>query len=469
MGSGEPATTQVEVDESAPLARQGDETRQYTDVPQTTFNMVNCFVGAGILTVPFAFRLAGYSACILVLFVAGLNWYTSLLLGKALDRAALLHPDIPLRNWSMGALGRAAFGEAGDRFIRLVFGLELWFALETFLVLTGISVNLLTGLPEPPVIVVAGTLGCFSLGLPMKTIAHTSFLAMACMVAGLLALVVCGMGRLWDHPSDLVPSAEQHHLLELPRFTASLSIFLYCFSGLPCLPSIRAGMQRPKEDYAQAVHYSFAYASLYYLAIGMLGYEFFANDTRRSFLKDLTPVPGEGHSQIYGYIAATAAGLFALKLQAGFPLYAGPILEAAGLTVDQGMSMKQVLFGRGVFCVISVLFAVFARNQLDAVAELMGAFLTNSTSVIFPVAAYCSLTERAAIAGHGEKLPKGKLAGLYIMLLFGISYGIMGTSSAISSIWYGRSIHVGQSVAGYVSATAVTTMAPSVVLYAPRL
>merc|ERR1719181_1635247 len=120
MAEEAPMTTDADVvDEGAPLARS-QEVSQYTDVAQTTFNMVNCFVGAGILTVPFAFRLAGYSACILVLFVAGLNWYTSLLLGKALDRAALLHPDIPLRNWSMGALGRAAFGEAGDRFIRLV-------------------------------------------------------------------------------------------------------------------------------------------------------------------------------------------------------------------------------------------------------------------------------------------------------------------------------------------------------------
>merc|ERR1719265_3100050 len=99
-------------------------------------------------------------------------------------------------------------------------------------------------------------------------------------------------------------------------------------------------MQRPKEDYEKAINTSMLYALFYYLAIGVLGYEFFANDTRRSFLKDLAPVPGEGHARVYGYIAATAAGLFALKLQAGFPLYAAPILEAAGVGADQGLSSK---------------------------------------------------------------------------------------------------------------------------------
>merc|ERR1719440_2221324 len=219
----------------------------------------------------------------------------------------------------------------------------------------------------------------------------------------------------------MVPSAEETHTLVLSRTPASLSIFLYCFSGLPCLPTIRAAMLKPKEEYAKAVHYAFAYSSMYYLAIGMLGYEFFANDTRRSFLKDLAPVPGEGHARVYGYIAATAAGLFALKLQAGFPLYAAPILEAAGVGADQGLSSKQVYLARSVFCVVSILFAVFARNQLDAVAELMGAFLTNTTSIIFPVAAYMAVSQQVP----GEKLDRKRHMTLLALLAFGVSYGII--------------------------------------------
>jgi vesicular inhibitory amino acid transporter len=444
MTSEQPRTS-IQADENAPLAREHEGDVQHrTNLQQTTFNMINCFVGAGILTVPFGFRLAGYGACLCLAVVAGLNWYTALLLGKALDKAALLHPEIPSRNWTMGALARAAFGPTGDRVIRLLFALELWFALETFLVLTGISVNQLTGLPEPLVIIVAGFLGCMSLGLPMTIISSGSLLAVACMVVGLIALMVCGMGRLWDHAAGLEPLANRYHTFEVARTPASLGIFLYCFSGLPCLPNIRAAMQRPREDYEKAINTSMLYAFFYYLAIGVLGYEFFANDTRRSFLKDLAPIPGEGHARIYGYVSACAAGLFALKLQAGFPLYAGPVLEAIGFGKEERLPASQILVARAAFGLVSVSFAIFARNQLDAIAELMGAFLTNATSIMFPVAAYWSL-----FRARGEKPSKGHAFGLSALMIFGAVYCIIGTYSAVSNLLYGRSISLGNTVEGY--------------------
>lgn len=439
-------------DETAPLARGNtEETCHLTSLTQTVFNMINCFIGAGILTIPFAFRLGGYGAVFGLAFVCALNWYTALLLGRALENAAALNPEVPSRSWDMGALGKAAFGVAGDRCIRMLFAVELWFALETFLVLTGISANLLTGIPEAVVIILAGTIGCFSLALPMTTLSKASFLALACMVGGLVALIICGLGRLWDHSPDVVLTAEQHHAIQLQRMPASLGMFLYCFSGLPCLPSIRASMQKPKEEYAKAVHISFAYAFAYYLAVGLLGYHFFANDTRRSFLKDLVPLPGEGHSRIYGYVSSTAAGLFALKLQAGFPLYAGPILGAIGLDANDQVPSRSLWLGRSLFCAVSVAFAVFARNQIDSIAELMGAFLTNATSIMFPVAAYWSLAN-----ARGQKKGKTQAAGLSALLLFGAVYGVVGTVSAFRNFWYGTAIHVGGGSAGYMPVTNLT-------------
>jgi amino acid permease len=283
-----------------------------------------------------------------------------------------------------------------------------------------------------------------SLGLPMTAISSGSLLAVACMVVGLIALMVCGMGRLWDHADGLEPLANRHHTFEFERTPASLGIFLYCFSGLPCLPSIRASMQRPREDYEKAINTSMMYAFFYYLAIGVLGYEFFANDTRRSFLKDLAPIPGEGHARAYGYISACAAGLFALKLQAGFPLYAGPVLEAIGFGKEERLPASQIWLARTVFGLVSVTFAIFARNQLDAVAELMGAFLTNATSIMFPVAAYWQLFH-----ARGEKASKGHTFGLSALLIFGAVYCVIGTYSAFCNLWFGRSIALGNVAEGY--------------------
>jgi len=356
-----------------------------------------------------------------------------------MDKAAALHPEIPARQWSMGKLGWAAFGPVGDRFIRTLFALELWFALETFLVLTGISVNLLTGISQPPVIVVAGMLGCLSLGLPMNAVSYASLLAVSCMVGGLFALVFCGFGRIWD--SENTPDAlTQHIVVDVPGIPGALGIFLYCFSGLPCLPNIRNAMRRPAEEYAVAIHYAFLYSSLYYMAVGMLGYQFFASDTRQSFLKDLIPIPEERHKSMYAWVAMMASGLFALKLQAGFPLYAAPILGAIGVGGGDGVPhwpAKHTWIARGLFALVSIFFAIMARNQLDAVAELMGAFLTNSTSIMFPVASYCALTDKLK-----EKMSTRQTSLLYGLMLFGASYGVIGTVSASYRLFEG-SLHPG--------------------------
>eukprot|EP00747_Dinoflagellata_sp_TGD_P212549 gnl/TRDRNA2_/TRDRNA2_85630_c0_seq1.p1 gnl/TRDRNA2_/TRDRNA2_85630_c0~~gnl/TRDRNA2_/TRDRNA2_85630_c0_seq1.p1 ORF type:complete len:441 (-),score=71.20 gnl/TRDRNA2_/TRDRNA2_85630_c0_seq1:96-1418(-) len=389
-----------------------------TDVKQTAFNMINCFIGAGILTVPFAFKLAGYGAVFGLTLVAALNWYTSVLLGKALEKSAALRPEVPHGAWDMPELGFTAFGPSGSRAISVLFALELWFALETFIVLTGINVHLLTGIPTTAVIVAAGLIGTASLSLPMSVIAGFSFLSVWCMIGGLLALVVCGHGV-----STAGGEPVEHTLVDIWSMPSAIGIFLYCFSGLPCLPNIRAAMRRP-EQYGVAVHCAFSFAFVYYGAIGLLGYFYFANGTKQSFSQNLFPTPGQQHYTFYHAFALLSAGLFAAKLQAGFPLYAAPVLGTFGCSSGAG-DERFVWGGRMLFAFVSIAFAVFAQHELDAVAELMGAFLTNFTSIIFPCAAYAGVCR-----ARGERLGTGHAIAVVTLLILGVSFAVIGTFSA---------------------------------------
>jgi len=400
-----------------------------TDLSQTASNMINCFIGAGILTVPFAFRLAGFGALLGLIVVAILNWYTSILLGRALQKASESDPGIPLASWDMQALGRSAFGPWGEKAIGAIFALELWFALETFLVLTGVNVRLLTGIPATVVIIAAGILGTISLSLPMSVISRGSCLSVWCMFGGLAALIVCGCGQHWDN-SAAHPSANTHKMLDLHALPSAFAIFMYCFSGLPCLPHIRSSMRQPSTEYAPAVHRAFIFAIFYYSAIGLLGYQFFAGLTKGSFTENLAPLPGQGHPSFYAGLALLSAGLFAGKLQAGFPLYAAPVLGATGFGPTGKRSSFEVWGARLVFAIVSIAFAVFAQDELDAVAELMGAFLTNFTSLIFPTAAYWAVCRQ-----RGEKLSVLHVMVLSSLLLFGSVFGVVGTCSAWCRFW----------------------------------
>merc|ERR1719454_1957293 len=111
------------------------------------------------------------------------------------------------------------------------------------------------------------------------------------MFGGLLVLCLCGRANS-AAATATSPVPTQHTVLELSGMPSAIGIFLYCFSGLPCLPNIRASMIRTSE-YSSAVHLSFAFAFAYYAAIGVCGYYFFGHMTKSSFTENLHPVAGQ--------------------------------------------------------------------------------------------------------------------------------------------------------------------------------
>jgi len=310
--------------------------------------------------------------------------------------------------------------------ISALFALEIWFAMETFLVLIGINVSIVTGASKTYVIMWAGLVGMLSLSLPMRIIAGFSCLSICCMAGGLVALTVCGIHN----------TAHVEHTTIVPgNMVPSVGIFLYCFSGLPCLPNIRSGMQKPKEEYQGSVHLAFVFTSVYYATVGTLGYHYYGSATRESFTENLMPAAGLGirgsAATLHSGFALLSAGLFAVKLQAGFPLYAAPVLNALGVVgSDDRECFAGLWIARLVFIGVSVAFAVLAQGALDAVAELMGAFLTNFTSIIFPCAAYIAVSR----AG-GDTLGFVRTASLLLIILLGFVFAAVGSYSACTRIW----------------------------------
>merc|ERR1719313_801164 len=200
----------------------------------------------------------------------------------------------------------------------------------------------------------SGVLGVASLSLPMRIISSVSCLSLLCMIGGLAALITCGFGTMLKgghHPHV------EHKMLDPLSLPSAIGIFLYCFSGLPCLPNIRASMIRTSE-YSSAVHLSFAFAFAYYAAIGVCGYYFFGHMTRSSFTENLHPVAGQHCYRFLLGVTMMSAVLFAAKLQSGFPLYAQPVLQGLGFGPERA-SPVLVWLARSGFCIASITFAVF--------------------------------------------------------------------------------------------------------------
>merc|ERR1711862_431907 len=107
---------------------------------------------------------------------------------------------------------------------------------------------------------------------------------------------------------------------------------------------------RQPDQYALAVHYSFVFATAYYAAVGVVGYHAFGASMQESFTVNLALAGTAPASQ---YLAVISAGLFVMKLQAGFPLYAAPVLAAfgCGSTFPHGTLTARSV--HGAFAIIS--------------------------------------------------------------------------------------------------------------------
>jgi hypothetical protein len=122
---------------------------------------------------------------------------------------------------------------------------------------------------------VAKFLGQSMLSLPMKVIAGLAFVPVWCMCGGIVALLVCG---------TLAPQASTKHVfLEVRTLPSSVNMFLYCFSGLPRLPNIRASLQNT-ASYSNAVHLALGHCA--WLVWGMAAEAHIASKWHNGLGKD---------------------------------------------------------------------------------------------------------------------------------------------------------------------------------------
>jgi len=381
-----------------------------TTLFQTVFNLINTFIGGGLLTVPFAFSLGGAATANAVVVVAMMNWATSLFLGHALDKVEKLRPDIPRADLDMKELAGVVFGSVGRQVLGVVLVLEVCVAVVTFLILIGSNVNLICGAPKSAVIVAAGCLATMALWLPMSKIAMLSGLSVLCMFGALVSLVVCGTLVAW---SDKDPS--EHVVLNVEKLPSAVGLLVFCFSNLPCVPNMRASM-RSVEEFPRAVNISFLFTIPYYIAIGVLGYYFFGDATKPNFMANYVEVPGMPYLNVFVGFKLASSALFAVKLQFAAPLCSAAVLQALGFGAEGGAEVAgRIIAARAVFTVASVACAIFARDALGRVAELTGAVLTMTLSLFFPVGAYAGARRLA-----GEPLAWWEALGLGGMFCVGL-------------------------------------------------
>jgi len=394
----------------------------------TGANLTGAIFGAGILSMPYAFRIAGWAAAVAVVVVGCLTASTAVLITHCLERALRV---IPARerhgepeDWPL--IGYAALGPAGRRLVNGVFLTELYFILMAFLVVNGSNAQLLMpSISRSVHISVSGVLSFAMLFFPFWVFSYFFAVGHIAMATTIALMAISGM-QLPEFPD---PS--EYLWVRWEGLGQAVGILIFCNVAHGTVPS----MYMPcscKRRFPGITQAAFGVVAIVYILTGASGYFFFGGAVQQNIVSNLgkdlaqAPLPGlESLSRI-------ASVGFVVKLQTSFPMYATPLVNAAEavLGLAQGSLMVMPRIGvRAVLMLGTTGLAVLLQDNMADCIALTGSLLSMCTAIIFPSAFYFLL--------YRKELSRVNVLLLAGTCAVGVYFQITGTRDSLFQLFGG--------------------------------
>lgn len=223
------------------LASEEGDVSEGATAMQTAMNLLNELEGSGLLGVPYAIGLAGWGSLICMIIVGTMAGYTGYILAKCMYDPA---SGRRVRS-SYAAVGRACFGEAGERFVALVQMTNLVFVGIVYLVLMSSALDSVYSLSstDPVKSHRMWTLVCLAAVMPTvhiggyKGVAILSKLGLVCLT-GIIAFGIAFPARQIQHNG-----AKPMPAFSLTSLPAAFSMFVFAFSAHGIFPDLEASMR----------------------------------------------------------------------------------------------------------------------------------------------------------------------------------------------------------------------------------
>ncbi|KAK9786278.1 hypothetical protein WJX73_008874 [Symbiochloris irregularis] len=255
-------------------------------IPQAVFNLVNIYVGIGLLAMPYAFALSGWMAFAALLATAGLFCLSAHLIIKCFDKLD------PGESHTYPALGTAALGPRGQ-YVVAAFAVAEFFT-GSCLVIVVIWQELILCLPEAGVFgmsafhatVVISLVAVLPL-LLIPSFQGLSWLSLlGCCSTLVVVLTVAGVVAI-DPLRRKMPHQppEPHDVLRLGIVQAS-GIFAISLSGHSSLPALRNSMREPQK-FKTVLNAGFISMLFIYAIVGGAGYWYWGRSVTALVTTDL--------------------------------------------------------------------------------------------------------------------------------------------------------------------------------------
>lgn len=305
------------------------------------------------------------------------------------DRAGIPRSS---RNWTM--LGTMVFGPRGRHVIPIVFVLDLYPCVVTYMIMAADNSHMFSEIYFEDVslsqhICGLGALVLALLFVPTRYFSIFSALGIIAQVLCLLGLCATGIELRIAEPEAKVETA----FLKPGGALGAAGIVIFLFVAHAAVPMLYQSMEN-REDWPRACMMGGSGAAIFYFCVGVLGYSIFGESTLQVFTinlgrdRHLEVLKGPLPEYFNEWLGPVLGGIMALKLLVTFPVYARPVLdyieECLGIQEKPASTSLVKVF----YTLACTSVAVFFRDHVAFVMEMVGCVIHTTLVVILPVILY---------------------------------------------------------------------------------
>ncbi|KAK9825697.1 hypothetical protein WJX81_006348 [Elliptochloris bilobata] len=374
--------------------------REGATVLQAVFNVVNIFIGMGMLSMPYAVMLGGWLSLGALVVAAAVFCVSGLLIVKNFDKvpAGMPHTYPALGVCVLGPSGRYVVGVStvaeffGASCIMLVI---LWKEIETLMDDSGVL-----GMSVHHTAIIVGTLAIAPL-LFIPSFKKLSWLSMAGCLSTVLVTITVVAAVALDPKRDKMPTQPPAgHTLVKRGILEAFGIFAISVSGHTSLPVLRNSMKNPK-DFNKVIYASFAAMAMVYGLVAGLGYYYFGDAASTLVTNDLAiDSPFTGHWLLVRGLTVDKVVVLCILVNA-YTTYPCLVLviqdmlwavlaEADGLEIRAPKSWVAVAT-RLLICGAGAVVGYLTFDVLGNVMSLVGALCAMNSSLLMPAAFFLVL------------------------------------------------------------------------------
>ena len=421
---------------------------------QAGFNVVNLYVGMGLLSKPYALALGGWFSLLPLFVLCAISLYTGKVIVRCFAWMRTERPTYPM-------LGAAAFGRAGEALVSVMIFLEFFGA--TCIVLLFLWQNaslLLDGRYELWQIALA-VLGCTLPTVWMVKFSDLAFLSVIGFLSSLsIAIVIIGV--LLSDTGRVAKQDLSTYGTGMDGQMQAIGINMISLAGHACLPSIYTQMAKP-EQFERMLDASFVVMLLVYLLVAVSGYLAYGSGAAVLVTENLSGWPSKlllvfVIINCFCSVAPVVTVLSELPENAlglgdddaddgdgGRGHLAEPLLdggEGGGDDVAKGSLARWLARGgrarkvlairliRTLALVMCSALAYACKDLLADVEALVGSIASMSTTIILPSMCYLQLSRMAP----DTSLSACELGGNALIVTLGLITTVVVTAGALKDM-----------------------------------